>query len=321
MSKIFKNIAYYLFFPDYFSGFSILVFKKYKEIYSLEKPDYIISSSGSCESHIAAYKLKKRYNIKWITDFGDPWSLIDKVQRPWYYKLTLFNEKRIFQNSDTVLFTTNQTLTAYKKIYPEVKMEVLEYGYVSKQFSNKRILSDKVLIAHIGAAYVSDRNLIPCIETISKFKSFFEFSIIGNHSAKFSEFAESIKYEVNFVNRVSFEESLIAINNSDVLVIVGNVGELQIPGKVFHYLASGKIIIYINQQTLSTDPSYKILKQFAGVLFCENSKEAILERINFLLDNYEELKEDSFLRTLNQSLLQYESLNLGSKLINIIKSI
>ena len=265
--------------------------------------------------------MKKRYNIKWITDFGDPWSLIDKVQRPWYYKLTLFNEKRIFQNSDTVLFTTNQTLTAYKKIYPEVKMEVLEYGYVSKQFSNKRILSDKVLIAHIGAAYVSDRNLIPCIETISKFKSFFEFSIIGNHSAKFSEFAESIKYEMNFVNRVSFEESLIAINNSDVLVIVGNVGELQIPGKVFHYLASGKIIIYINQQTLSTDPSYKILKQFAGVLFCENSKEAILERINFLLDNYEELKEDSFLRTLNQSLLQYESLNLGSKLINIIKSI
>ena len=126
---------------------------------------------------------------------------------------------------------------------------------------------------------------------------------------------------MNFVNRVSFEESLIAINNSDVLVIVGNVGELQIPGKVFHYLASGKIIIYINQQTLSTDPSYKILKQFAGVLFCENSKEAILERINFLLDNYEELKEDSFLRTLNQSLLQYESLNLGSKLINIIKSI
>jgi hypothetical protein len=321
LSKVFKNIAYYFFYPDYFSGFSSVVLKKFKDTYPFEKPDVIISSSGSCEAHIAAYKLKKKYNLKWITDFGDPWSIIDKDQRPWFYKITLFYEKKIFSNSDTVLFTTDETLNEYRKIYPNVKMEVLEYGYVSDQFFYEKSASKKIKIAHIGAAYASDRNLIPCIEAISQYRDNFDFSIIGNHSAKFQEFAASINYDMNFVNRVSFEDSLVEINKTDVLVIIGNIGKLQIPGKVFHYLASGKVILYTNQQSLDTDPSYKILKKFGGVLFCENTYEGIKERIEYILENYEELSEVSTNRSTDQNLLQYESSNLSSKLICYIKNI
>lgn len=321
LSKVFKNIAYYFFYPDYFSGFSSLVLKKFENIYSLSKPDVIISSSGSCEAHLTAYKLKKKHNIKWITDFGDPWSIVDKEQRPWFYKVTLFYEKKIFSNSDIVLFTTHETLNEYKKIYPLVHMEVLEYGYVSSQFFSEKSVSEKIKIAHIGAAYVSDRNLIPSIEVLSEYSDYFDYSIIGNHSLKFQEFAESINYDMKFVNRVSFEDSLFEINRTDVLVIVGNIGKLQIPGKVFHYLASKKIIIYANQQPLDTDPSYKILKKFGGILFCENSLEGIKERIDYLLENYEELGYLSNNRSTDKNLLQFESVNLGSKLVSFIKNI
>jgi hypothetical protein len=320
-TKVFKNIAYYFFYPDYFAGFSNLVKKKYKSIYSDNKPDIIISSSGSCESHFAAYKLKKKFDLKWITDFGDPWSIIDKGQRPWFHKVTLFYENKFFLNSDIVLFTTSETLNEYKKIYPNVRMEVLEYGYISGQFISQKTVSKKIKIAHIGAAYVADRNLIPSIEAISKYEDNFDFSIIGNHSSKFEEFAASIKFKMNFVNRISFEDSINEINNTDILIIVGNIGELQIPGKVFHYLASRSIIIYVNQQPLDTDPSCKILKEFGGVLFCENNYESIKETIEYLLKNYEKLKEFSINRSKDINLLQYESVNLGAKLISFIKSI
>lgn len=321
IGKIIRNFAYYFFFPDTFAGFEKAVYRKFKEIYKNEKPDLLISSSGSCSSHLVCAKIKKEFNIKWISDFGDPWSITDYKHRRWFYFFSKYFEKKVFTTSNLVLFTTNETLNYYKSLYPKTNMEVLFYGYVSEDFSSNNNDNNKITIAHIGAAYVSDRNLIPSIDALSKYSQIIDFSIIGNHSFKFQEFANSIKFNVNFKDRISFEDSLIEINNTDVLILVGNKGELQIPGKVFHYIASNKIILYIYQQELENDPSYKILSQFKGVYFCQNNTNSIGAEIKYIIDNYDLCKKNAKERKNKANSLGLESESLGKKIVSYINRI
>jgi hypothetical protein len=316
VGKIVKNIMYYFFFPDTFAGFEKVAYEKYKEIYKNEKPDILISSSGSCTSHLACLKIKKKFGINWIADFGDPWSLTDFKQRIWFYLFSKHYEKKVFDGSDLVLFTTDETLDSYKKIYPNINMNVLLYGYISKHFSSdmKYIRGNKINIAHIGAAFVNDRNLIPTIDVLSKFDDQINFSIIGNHSAKFEEFATNLSFNVFFEDRISFKDSLSKINQTDVLILVGNKSNLQVPGKVFHYIASNRIVLYIYQQDLKDDPSYEILKKFEGIFYCENNYEKINEQIEYIINHFDLCKEDSKGRAEKEFALEFESKSLGNKL-------
>lgn len=321
LGKVIKNISYYFFFPDTFAGFQKVIFKKYKEIYKNNHPDVVISSSGSCSSHLACLKIKNKYNIRWIADFGDPWSITDYKQRIWFYPLSKKYEQKIFKSSDLVLFTTYETLKFYKVLYPNVKMEVLFYGFMSEHFdsiSPKKEKNNLIKIAHIGAAYVSDRNLIPSIKVLSEFSQKVVFSIIGNHSFKFQECANELKFNVNFKDRVSFEQSLIEISNTDILILVGNKSNLQIPGKVFHYIASNKIILYIYQCDLKDDPSYVILKDFEGIYLCENNFESIKSKLGYIINNFDLCKESSERRRAKAKGLGYESYGLGQQLIKYL---
>lgn len=325
IGKIVRNIVYYLFFPDTFSGFDKAVYEKYKEIYSSSssRPDMIISSSGSCTSHLACMKIKEKHGIDWIADFGDPWSLTDYKQRIWFYLFSKYYEKKIFNLSNLVLFTTYETLNTYKEIYHNVNMKVLFYGYISKHFINRgnENLNNKINIAHIGAAFVSDRNLIPTIDVLSKFVDKANLSIIGNHSSKFKEFADNLNFNVLFENRISFKESLIKINETDVLILVGNKSSLQVPGKVFHYIASNKVVLYIYQQDLKDDPSYNIMKKFEGIFYCENNYEKIKEQIDFIVNNFDSCLEKSRGRAKSDYALEFESKSLGIKLTSYINEI
>lgn len=320
---VYKNLMYYLSYPDLFFGWNDKVVKLFKQGFDVWKPDCVISSSGSNTAHMAAFKLHKDYNLPWVADFGDPWSIMDKKFRFWFYLCSKRAEKLIFSHCDRVIFTTEQTLEEYQKKY-QFAGRYIYYGYSKDDFFNVvKSKNAKIQISHIGAAFHKDRDLVPSINAVAEFgvDSQFQLNIIGNHSTKFEKAAKSNKLSVNFKNRVSYEESIQSIVDADLLILVGNQGNLQIPGKVFHYIASLNPILYICQQPFETDPAVTLLSDFDGILYCRNDKDEIKMALSQFLLEKEKMQLESKGRENFAKFTEIESRVISSAFLEEIKDI
>ena len=59
-------------------------------------PPVLISSSPYPITHVIAHKFSKKYNLKWIADFRDPWSQNHNYKMPiWRKKLDERLEKKL----------------------------------------------------------------------------------------------------------------------------------------------------------------------------------------------------------------------------------
>jgi hypothetical protein len=300
----YSNLAYYFFFPDNYRGWGKRAFKVFNEYVALNNfvPDYIISSSGSPEGHLAAMRIKKKLpEIKWIADYGDPWCFVDAEIKPWFYPISYYLEKELVSEIDELVFTTKETQVAYEEKFG-VSGHVIYYGFDSADFKKESGESSELSLAHIGAAYVGNRNLIPAILAYGmlakKFPSLV-FKIIGNHSRKFETKANKLNIPVEFMGRISFKESINVLVKTNILLLMGNKGGLQIPGKVFHYIASLNPIIYVLQRPINDDAAATLLKGFEGVIFCENTTTSLKNAINLVASGYNAFASQALGRVTN----------------------
>ncbi len=98
-------------FPDqYYYAWGKKVLKDIIGNYKNNKIDYIQSDSLPCSDHVIAYQLKKKYNIKWVADFYDPWcgNPFRNVKFK-YTKEKDFNwEKRVVEKADLMLVNSQK---------------------------------------------------------------------------------------------------------------------------------------------------------------------------------------------------------------------
>ena len=91
--------------------------KKGKKVIKQEKPDIILSTSPPPTAQLAAKKLAKWSNLKWVADFRDPWTNI------FYYELLKFNpiSKKINHNLEKkVLNAADKIITVSNNFFPGV---------------------------------------------------------------------------------------------------------------------------------------------------------------------------------------------------------
>jgi len=111
--------------------------------------------------HLIALELKKKFSLKWIADFRDPWTNID-----FYYelKLTKWADKKHRKMEREVLTTADVSISVGATLSEELKelgaknCITLTNGYDESDVVNREItLDDKVSIAHIGS-FTKSRN-------------------------------------------------------------------------------------------------------------------------------------------------------------------
>jgi hypothetical protein len=61
-------------FPDSFRSWYSPALREARKILQREKVDLIYSVSAPYTCHLVAMKLKKEFNIPWVTEWGDPWA-------------------------------------------------------------------------------------------------------------------------------------------------------------------------------------------------------------------------------------------------------
>ncbi len=230
---------------------------KFLSKYIAENPVDVVITTGPPHSlHLIGMQLQKDLNVKWITDFRDPWTTIH------YHKSLRLNkaserkhkalEASVLKSADIITVTSPTTKKEFEMI-AETPIEVITNGYdISEKIDFK--MDSKFSISHIGSL-LSERNpeilwkvLAEICKEDTSFKNDLQLKFAGAVSAEVKQSLENFQLMENceFLGYVSHSEALKMQHQSQVLLLVEiNSAETRaiIPGKLFEYLAAKRPII------------------------------------------------------------------------------
>lgn len=289
--------------------------------------DVIITTGPPHSVHLIGLQLKKQLNVKWISDFRDPWTEIDYVhQLPLtkksiqkHYKL----EQEVLKFSDAVI-VVGKTMKENYEVFQK-NIFVVTNGF-DGEIAAQAKLDSKFTITHIGLMN-ADRNprmlwevLSEIKEENSEFTLDFQLKLIGkvdasikNHIVNFG-----LVNNVQLIDYVSHNEVVEYQKTSQVLLlIVNNVPSSKgiITGKIFEYLMVKRPVLAIAPK--NGDLAEIINNSNAGSVIEFNDKNALK---NSILQLYSQFKNGDLIVASN-NVNQYHRKELTKKVAEIIVEI
>lgn len=239
--------------------------------------DYVLSLSTPTASHLLAYKLLQRGNIRarrWIQIWEDPW----------YSDAYGFNadnrffkeESKLLSYAEKVCYVSPLTLKNQQKIYPEAAEKMywqpLPYYYKENTVEGTGC-SNKNVYGYFGAYFPSARDLKPF------YKAALAEDIYVNICGDPSNLFESTP-NIHIYPRLPLAQLKPIEDASNVLIFLCNRKGGQIPGKIYQYSATHKTILFIMD---GTEEEKETLKSYFGrfkrYIFCENTEKDIVRAI------------------------------------------
>ena len=263
---------------------------------SKTKIDVVITTGPPHSLHLIGYELKKRLNIKWISDFRDPWVNLNYLNR--FHLLPSVKRRhkklrdKVLINSNSVIVTSEKLKKLYKEIAPNIFKITNGYDY---EYSTVNIDS-KFSISHIGSLY-PERNpkyLWDIIDEIcinnEEFRSNLQINFIGNTSEKIIKYLSNKTFKscVKFFDYVDYKRAIELMCSSQILLMVevnDNDSSYAIPGKLFDYLNSKRPIIAIGPDKSEVDQI--LYDTNAGKFFNYNESINLKLHIENLYNQYE----------------------------------
>ena len=263
---------------------------------SKTKIDVVITTGPPHSLHLIGYELKKRLNIKWISDFRDPWVNLNYLNR--FHLLPSVKRRhkqlrdKVLINSNSVIVTSEKLKKLYKEIAPNIFKITNGYDY---EYSTVNIDS-KFSISHIGSLY-PERNpkyLWDIIDEIcinnEEFRSNLQINFIGNTSEKIIKYLSNKTFKscVKFFDYVDYKRAIELMCSSQILLMVevnDNDSSYAIPGKLFDYLNSKRPIIAIGPDR--SEVNQILYDTNAGKFFNYNESINLKLHIENLYNQYE----------------------------------
>ena len=263
---------------------------------SKTKIDVVITTGPPHSLHLIGYELKKRLNIKWISDFRDPWVNLNYLNR--FHLLPSVKRRhkklrdKVLINSNSVIVTSEKLKKLYKEIAPNIFKITNGYDY---EYSTVNIDS-KFSISHIGSLY-PERNpkyLWDIIDEIcinnEEFRSNLQINFIGNTSEKIIKYLSNKTFKscVKFFDYVDYKRAIEFMCSSQILLMIevnDNDSSYAIPGKLFDYLNSKRPIIAIGPDR--SEVNQILYDTNAGKFFNYNESINLKLHIENLYNQYE----------------------------------
>lgn len=259
--KIASKVRANYFIPDARVSWNKKALPEIQKIIKEEKIDFFITTGPPHSTHLLGLSVKQTFpNIKWITDFRDPW-------REVYYN-NLFKrskkadkkdaqfEKEVLEKSDIIL-TVGPSMAELLKNKLSTRKDKIKFilnGFDETKFSTiKGKRYPEFTIAHIGLWSLNQAHseIIKALKSIISENSNFKirFVLVGNIAVEIIRELQEIPHLIlEIKGKVSHEEALTEMLNADLLLnclaILPN-SKLLISGKLMEYLASGNHTIVI----------------------------------------------------------------------------
>ncbi len=292
------------------------------------KVDVVITTGPPHSLHLIGMELKKRFPIKWISDFRDPWSDIDYFHQLPLTEKTIQKhkelEKKVLQQSDAVIVIGKTMKEKFDKFNRNI--HVISNGFDGDIAASEKELDKKFSITHIGLMN-ADRNpkilwkaLSEIMNENSEFTKDLEIKFIGEVADEVKKYIADHKLVENtkYITYVPHQKVIVYQTMTQVLLLaVNNVPSAKgiITGKIFEYLQAKRPIIAI--APLNGDLAEIINKTNAGFVVEFEDKENLKKTI---LDLYKKYK-DGELKIVSKNIDQYHRKELTQRLTEIIKNI
>ena len=311
------------FFPDS-RKYLISPAAKYIKKYIEKTPLNCLITSGPPHSmHLVGLKLKTTTNLKWITDFRDPWS--NFVQNKFLNKLESTKIKH--ENKENlVLKFSDAVLTTSKSLNNQFKSKNHNTFYTPSGFENfiKPKAHNKFRILYAGSMkeFQNPINLWialkELIESDISFKDLVEIVLIGNIDKNIIENKEfRLLQNTKIISYLSKDNLDKEISISELLLVCSvNVEGSNdiIPGKFYHYLSSGKKILGISNR--GTDLEKIIKETKSGMSFSYDNHADLKNYIYKCFSDYKDGKVN------NQKIdSKFLSSNIAKNISEIISKI
>ncbi len=278
-------------------------FKAHRSIFN--GVDLVLSISSPYSAHILSEYISRKLGVPYIMSYGDPWIYEPKRKRGRIrYGVEFRLEKRLVSKSSGVLVITKFNKEKYKSLYniPESKIRTFHIGFDKTDIHEiPKRHNNSFNIIYGGSLDPVHRDPEPFIKALRKIKGV-KVSIFNNDSETLPEMIQhySVTNSVHLCPIVKASEFLTEMYKNDALLLFGNRTPFQVPGKVFTYIATGKTIIYLKNNTFPDDGTEEVLRMYGNAVILNNEEEGIVKGLNDFLST-----RSSKLSVINREIFEF----------------
>lgn len=335
LQKLSRFVRGNFFIPDARRGWVKYAIKEAEKIITREKLDIVITTGPPHSSHLIGLRLKKKFNLKWIADFRDPWT--ELYYNRLFYRTPIAKsidrklEQKVLNEADLILtIGPSMARMLMKKIGKKnenaEKVSYIYNGYDQEVFSNlkKDNTNDCFTICHLGI--LSDNQ--PIDGFIEGMRRLYDSNDIINQPVKLqligkiapgiliklrSEIPE-LKLEIK--DYMPHEEAMQQIMNADLLfnslAEVPN-GKYLVSGKLMEYIATGNPILCLGDE--NGDAAF-LLNQFKDAkVFDRLNVDGIYRHILKIYNLWKSGEKNAEL-ILNEKYSRYDTTRQLAEIIN-----
>ncbi|MGH8468029.1 MAG: glycosyltransferase [Gammaproteobacteria bacterium] len=283
-----KFVAKLLTTPDYHVGWIAPCVRQGLAIIRERRPDIIVATGGPWSGMVAGRILKQLTKVPLVLDFRDPWlANPGHVQRGRVFRwIDGRLEKGLLDSADMLICNTEEMKQDFLRRYPGLSPEwvvTITNGFEDylPDLSPRR--KRALTLTHAGALYFS-RNPLPLLQAarnaierggIDPMRIKLRF--VGGITTADPTIAEilvsrSLANVVEVIPRVTYQASLRAMIESDVLILYQPGFPLQVPRKVYDYMAARRPVLCIAEIGSAT---WSLVERYSIGTACENDAAQI----------------------------------------------
>ncbi len=251
IGKIFAFIRGNFFIPDARKGWNKFAIKKGSNLIEKEKIEFIVTTGPPHSTHLIGLNLIKKFPLKWIADFRDPWSEIFYIKD--LYRLSSSQrkdeklEKKVLLNANVILTTLGNNFHKLlkNKIYLDNKLYSISNGYDKELIDSIEAIKPNCFhIVYTGILTKNQEyNLLikSLLKVSSKYPNYaIKFSLAGNIQISIIEEFKTKLPNVKIIYKgyLEHKEAIRLMKSSHLLLNF-------IFKKAEMYMISGKILEYI----------------------------------------------------------------------------
>ena len=320
LQKIARFIRGNFLLPDARRGWIKYAFHEACRIIEKYGIETVITTGPPHSTHLTGLKLKKKYDLKWIVDFRDPWSTIyysDALyQTNWAKRINMQQEQSVLDACNYMLLVADER---EKLKIDSSKVVFIPNGFDTGDFLKKQpVISDIFTICYTGtiAENYPTEKLIEALSMLKR-EFVFKFRFVGKLSENIkNDFINKLGDYVEFIDFVSHDEAIDIMMSSDVLLALIPKAENNkyiLTGKLFEYLATGKQVLIVGP---TDSKAAEIVRQAnAGAAFDYDDMDGIR---GFLSQQYDNHKKRNYPVTDWEVILQFSRERLTQRLADIL---
>ncbi|QQP69551.1 hypothetical protein JHE06_07970 [Carnobacterium sp. CS13] len=288
-----KKIMFFPLYPLTSPTANYRYYNEAKKICNYNQINNVLGQYNPIEAAVATLMLKKKYpSLRTILYVVDSFTANVQAKNNVKIKKAGWNwEKRFYINLDMIINMKFLEKHHQAKRYDEFRKKIIYLGIplvrkiIIKNKDEMKFNKEKINCVYTGTLDKNMRNPKFVCDILSKRNDNINlhFYSRGNCESMLTEFQNKTNNQIQSHGKVSAESSLNAMNESDILISIGNRGTEMVPSKIFEYISFGKPIIHFYKDDNDSSLEY-LLKYPLALCIKEDYKN--VKNVNKLVSNF-----------------------------------